>query len=476
MTRGAGGNTPPPADDGSSSRRAGQRNASGAARSGRARSDQQGPDRARAPRDSAELVPTSSAPDRTPRQPAGAARGGSGRGGPRLSPSTLWDEDGPQPLKARWDPFPTEEPQHKARPERKVRRRSKIGWFFHYYGWRAYALPVLIALTVVVVLQIASPSKGGGPSVASGSGTGAVTAPSTGTPATTVQVTVTPSSDPKTVTVQRAVTTTVDNRLTTITESGGLTGADPNGVFANVSAGALPPGADFAVTGQGTWHVVPGTSPPVGVGPTHLTYTVEVEDGIQNAADDQAFAASVVATLSDSRSWIGGGKFTLQRIDKGDPDFRISLTSQMTVRQPEYCGWDIPLEASCYNHTVGRVMINDARWVRGAVSFNGDLGSYRVYAINHEVGHALGYHHQPCGEDGGLAPVMMQQSWSTADDDLAKLDPGGPVSADGKVCKYNPFPFPRGGPAAAALSSSSKAAATSTAAATGSSAKTSSSG
>ena len=369
----------------------------------------------------------------------------------------MWDEDGPQPLKARWDPLPADETAHtKPRPERKVRRRSKIGWFFHYYGWRAYALPVLVALSVVVVLQIASPSKTAGPPAA---GLSPTTSPAgSGTPATTVQVTVTPSSDPKTVTVQQAVTTTVDNRLTTISGSAGLSAADPNGTFVATSAGALPPGADFAVTGQGHWHVVPGSSPPVGVGATHLTYTVEVEDGIQNAADDQAFAGSVVATLSDSRSWIGSGKYTLQRVDKGEPDFRISLTSQMTVRQPEFCGWDIPLEASCYNHTVGRVLINDARWVRGAVSFNGDLGSYRVYAINHEVGHALGYHHQPCGEDGGLAPVMMQQSWSTADNDLARLDPGGPVPADGKVCKYNPFPFPRGGPAAGALSSSSKAA------------------
>ena len=73
----------------------------------------------------------------------------------------------------------------------------------------------------------------------------------------------------------------------------------------------------------------------------------------------------------------------------------------MTVR--EGCGYDIPLEASCYNPAYAdnqpRVFINEARWVRGAVPFQGDVGSYRQYLINHEVGHAIGYQrHEPCGD------------------------------------------------------------------------------
>ncbi len=78
----------------------------------------------------------------------------------------------------------------------------------------------------------------------------------------------------------------------------------------------------------------------------------------------------------------------------------MSLTSPMTVR--EGCGYEIQLEASCYNPDYGsdgqpRVLINEARWVRGAVPFQGDIGSYRQYVINHEVGHAIGYrHHEPC--------------------------------------------------------------------------------
>ena len=90
----------------------------------------------------------------------------------------------------------------------------------------------------------------------------------------------------------------------------------------------------------------------------------------------------------------------------------------MTVR--EGCGYEFRLETSCYNPAYGadsqpRVFINEARWVRGAVPFQGDVGSYRQYLINHEVGHAIGYQrHEPCDENGGLAPVMMQQTFSTS--------------------------------------------------------------
>jgi hypothetical protein len=330
-----------------------------------------------------------------------------------------------------------------AATNRRVRRRTGVGWFVHRYGWRAWALPVLVALTVVVIVQaVRAPDRetaaGVGPAAA-GNAAQTVTLGMTTTVVTTAPPAEISASQPAAI---GATDTAPAPSLETNTTLS--TGPNPNGKFADqVKSGALPPGGTFVAKGKGTWHVVKGTGKPVGHGPEKFTYTVEVEDGVQSAAADKEFAEAVDAALADKRSWIAGGQFILQRVDSGTPSFRISLTSQMTIRSPSLCGYGTPLEASCYNRIVGRVMINNARWARGAVSFNGDLGLYRVYAINHEVGHALGYGHQFCTEDGGLAPVMMQQSFSTSNDELHLLDPEA-VAADHKVCRFNAFPYPRG--------------------------------
>src|SRR5699024_8939092 len=128
-----------------------------------------------------------------------------------------------------------------------------------------------------------------------------------------------------------------------------------------------------------------------------------------------------------------------------DPDFRVSLTSPMTVR--EHCGYDIELESSCYNSATGRVYLNLARWVRGARPFQGDIGSYRQYLVNHEVGHAVGYpDHEPCPEDGALAPIMMQQTFGVDNGDIFSLDPEGVVPDNDDTCRYNAWPYPDGPP------------------------------
>ena len=362
-----------------------------------------------------------------------------------LSRSSLWDEGepGPQPLKASWDPIeaPARAPQRsRQRPDRPQKRRSAIGWFFHHYGWRAYAIPVLLALTVLTIIQIihdntasaaAAQEPPGSPVSQQVTVVSGVTSTVYVTPPATNAAGVAPS--------QAAVTDTAAT-------SSGAEAPDPNGAFKDLPTGVLPGGAAFTAQGKGTWHVVAGTGGPFGKGPTHKTYKIEVEDGIQSAEADKEFASAVDSTLADPRSWIGSGNFTLQRVSSGDVDFTIALTSQMTERKNEVCGWEIQLEASCYARDLKRVSINNARWTRGAVVYNGDLGMYRIYAINHEVGHALGFRHQPCAENGGLAPVMMQQSWSTSNDALSVLDPQT-IPRDGKVCHPNPFPYPRAGAA-----------------------------
>ncbi|MCK0091071.1 DUF3152 domain-containing protein [Rhodococcus sp. F64268] len=310
-----------------------------------------------------------------------------------------------QPLRAQWDPVEGDRrPPRRPRPARDVRKQSRLGRFVARYGWRAYAVPVLTAVTVFVVWDAVQ-----GDAMGAGAG-----------------------GDDSTEVVADA--TVVDSPL--------ADGSFPAGL----ESGALPEGGAFTERGAGTWRMVPGVTEQAGFGERQVfTYTVEIEDGVDTTAygGDDAFAKMVDETLADPRSWTADRAFAFRRVDSETPDFRISLTSQITLRQ--FCGFDIELEGSCFNPGVERVFVNEPRWIRGAVAFDGDIGSYRQYLINHEVGHAVGYAaHEGCTTDGGLAPIMMQQTYGTSNDDISRLDPEGIVPADGKVCRFNPWPFPRG--------------------------------
>lgn len=207
------------------------------------------------------------------------------------------------------------------------------------------------------------------------------------------------------------------------------------------SSAELPDGGPIPRTGTGTWRVVPGTSALAGKGKIH-TYTVEVEDGVTLPGGDAAFGAAVQATLADPRSWTGGGGIAVRRIDSGQPDLHIRMASQKTARAR--CGFEIPFDVSC--RTGDNVYLNSARWLRGAVAFAGDLVGYRRYMVNHEVGHFFGKRHRPCKVHGGPAPVMMQQTFSTSNNEIADITAfvpqGVTIPRDGKVCAPNPWPFP----------------------------------
>jgi hypothetical protein len=189
---------------------------------------------------------------------------------------------------------------------------------------------------------------------------------------------------------------------------------------------ALPPGPAYTFQGTGTFSRVTGRSGVLGKGRLYR-FTIDVENGI-TGVDRKVFAATVMAALSDRRSWIGSGAVALQRVESGPVDFRISLSAPTTVRS--VCGYSLHIETSCYAGSEGRVVLNVSRWTRGAVAFDGDLANYRRYAVNHEVGHALGHNHSHNCFDNGLAPVMMQQSIG--------------VRTASRVCRVNPWPFPPG--------------------------------
>ena len=344
----------------------------------------------------------------------GRARGGHGRRGAcgpdpadRFAPPyrivTLRTPDGP--LRARIDP---REPA--GRPMVFASRSSRpppgpLRRFVRTWGWRAYALPVLTVLTVLCGMDVANGSTGL-PLVGTGSGAPAPQAAATGAGDTAA------APSPAAQGPAKPTPTGI------YVDDGGTGTARP------LPPTALPPGGPYSQRGGERYDVVPGTSKVFGSGPLHR-FTVELEAGV--ADDGAAFAAAVEKTLSDPHSWGRGGRASFQRIDTGVPDFRVTLTSSLTVRK--LCGYDLPYETSCYNGDLARVVINDARWVRGAVAYKDNVPLYRVYVVNHEVGHALGNGHLQCPRNGALAPVMMQQT-------LGVSTPGV------GTCKPNPFPFP----------------------------------
>ncbi|MFL6130964.1 MAG: DUF3152 domain-containing protein, partial [Mycobacteriales bacterium] len=334
-----------------------------------------------------------------------------GRGGPppgnRFTPPYRLVElrvpDGP--LSARVDPL--RRPPGGRRPMTFAARSSRpqgsrLRRFVRAYGWRAYAIPLLTVLTVLCGVGAARGSSAGLP-LRLGGGSGSRDAAETlPTPARPSGSTVA-QPDPRPTSTRIYVD-------------------DGNPGARSLPSTELPAGGPYSKTGGGRFDTVPGTSKVYGTGPLRR-FTVEVEAGV--AEDGPTFAAAVEQILGSPRSWGAGGRMSFQRVDGGDGgavDFRVSLTASMTVRN--LCGYTLPFETSCYNGELSRAVINDARWVRGAVAYAGNLTAYRTYVINHEVGHALGHDHQQCPKAGAPAPVMMQQT----------LGVGG--------CRPNAFPYP----------------------------------
>ncbi|MCB9413208.1 MAG: DUF3152 domain-containing protein [Actinobacteria bacterium] len=169
--------------------------------------------------------------------------------------------------------------------------------------------------------------------------------------------------------------------------------------------------------------VAPGSGPIVGPEQVALfTYTVEAEASL--AAEMPTFVTAVEATLGNTgNGWVADGSRAFQRIDRPtEASIRIVLAPPAVV--DDMCGrvgLDTEGMYSCWDgvHT----MLNADRWFAATPEFT-DLGTYRSYLINHEVGHGLGYNHEFCAAEGELAPVMQQQS----------------ISLQG--CKENAWPYP----------------------------------
>lgn len=165
-------------------------------------------------------------------------------------------------------------------------------------------------------------------------------------------------------------------------------------------------------SGTGKTQVVPVPGPQSTATGREVRYDLEVEGGL--GIDTSQLARTVHQVLLDGRGWQTKDHLRFVNLSPAQMssvahvDLHIVLASpRMTDR---LCA---PLntagETSCYNGR-GAVVLNARRWVVGAKTYGTDLADYRIYLVNHEVGHGIGHFHVHCTGPGDRAPVMLQQT------------------------------------------------------------------
>ena len=136
--------------------------------------------------------------------------------------------------------------------------------------------------------------------------------------------------------------------------------------------------------------------------------SIQVESGLN--LDPNCLSDMILSILNDPRGWSTIENIDFQLVSSEYADLNVIFANPTTVDELCY-----PLQTngiySCRNEK--NVVINVFRWMSGAKDFGTDLSTYRIYLINHEVGHYLGWRHTDCPSENALAPLMMQQSKST---------------------------------------------------------------
>jgi hypothetical protein len=182
------------------------------------------------------------------------------------------------------------------------------------------------------------------------------------------------------------------------------------------SAAAPPP---LRTTGRFSY--VGTRGPVMGTGGGVHLFKVAVERGA--GISPAAFAATVDRILGDPRGWIASGRTRFERVPPGaGRAFTIMLASAATSQRICLAG-GLHTDGYTSCRLPGRVVINADRWRTAIPGYGAPLATYQTYAINHEVGHELGYGHEACPGPGQPAPVMQQQTYGL------------------KGCLPNPWPY-----------------------------------
>lgn len=91
------------------------------------------------------------------------------------------------------------------------------------------------------------------------------------------------------------------------------------------------------------------------------------------------------------------------------PSISIKLCPQdvMDALFPQFADTKL----SVCNMATREIYVNEDRWCRKIQDDSQmSLPAYRLYVIQHELGHALGRDHASCGGAGLPAPIMLQQT------------------------------------------------------------------
>jgi len=139
-----------------------------------------------------------------------------------------------------------------------------------------------------------------------------------------------------------------------------------------------------------------------------LNYAVKIEPSL--GLDPLCIKNLLFLILNNDKGWTNVTEKSFQLTSVEESDYVYIFASP--EKTDELCA---PIETnsiySCRKEQ--NIVLNFFRWQNGAVDFKNDMETYRIYLINHETGHILGWGHVGCPKEGAIAPVMMQQSKGT---------------------------------------------------------------
>jgi len=148
---------------------------------------------------------------------------------------------------------------------------------------------------------------------------------------------------------------------------------------------------------------------------------IYIESQVPNITSTDAFQYEVINILNFPRGW--GKRHLWERTKiKLKADYEINLVTNKYITNKYGKKFNM---LSCAEVGGRHAYINVERWTNGSVESKLDLPNYKIYVINHEVGHLLGLNHP-------------------TDDELQKIPPGSPcpvmVPQTSGVCPHHLIP------------------------------------